>query len=98
MPALIHFLHRNTAYLLFFSGSYMALQLYRNARNSITKYIGIAFFSFLIFQIILGIITILNSAGNIPVLWGVLHQAGALFLISNMVLIFFILSIKNNKK
>ena len=98
MPALIHFLHRNTAYLLFFSGSYMALQLYRNARNSITKYVGIAFFCSLIFQIILGIITILNSTGNIPVLWGVLHQAGALFLISNMVLIFFILSIKNNKK
>lgn len=98
MPALIHFLHRNTAYLLFFSGSYMALQLYRNARNFITKYVGIAFFCSLIFQIILGIITILNSAGNIPVLWGVLHQAGALFIISNMVLIFFILSIKNNKK
>ena len=98
MPALIHFLHRNTAYLLFFSGSYMAIQLIRRERDSIIKYVGIAFICGLIFQILLGIITVLNSIGNIPVLWGVLHQAGALFLISIMVLIFFILSIKNNKK
>ena len=44
MPALIHFLHRNTAYLLFFSGSYMAIQLMRREGDSIIKYVGIAFF------------------------------------------------------
>ena len=33
-------------------------------------------------QVLLGILTLVNSIGTIPVGLGVLHQAGALFLLS----------------
>ena len=36
----------------------------------------------LITQVILGIITVIMCKGNIPVMWGVLHQAGALILLT----------------
>jgi cytochrome c oxidase assembly protein subunit 15 len=35
-------------------------------------------------QVLLGIITIINCVGSIPLLWGVLHQAGAIMLLAVM--------------
>ena len=46
-------------------------------------------------QITLGIITIINCTGSIPVNWGVLHQAGALLLLTAMLFINF-LTVKTN--
>ena len=37
---------------------------------------------FLLVQVVLGILTIVNSVGSIPVIYGVLHQAGALVLLA----------------
>jgi cytochrome c oxidase assembly protein subunit 15 len=36
----------------------------------------------LLVQVLLGILTIVNSVGKIPVIYGVLHQAGALLLLA----------------
>jgi cytochrome c oxidase assembly protein subunit 15 len=45
-------------------------------------------------QILLGIFTVINSKGSIPVAWGVMHQAGALGLITVTVFAIFVLRIK----
>jgi len=46
-------------------------------------------------QIMLGIITVINSLGIIPVGWGVLHQAGAMLLLSAVLYVNFHLYIKS---
>jgi cytochrome c oxidase assembly protein subunit 15 len=59
------------------------------------RYSSLVFGILILLQVILGIITVIMSQGKIPVLWGVLHQAGALCLVGVLVFIFFILRIKN---
>lgn len=81
-PAVVQLLHRSTAYVLFLLG--LAL-FYRFSFRS--KSIGLNkasrwFLAVLITQVILGIITVIMCKGTIPVLWGVLHQAGALILLT----------------
>lgn len=94
MPSLIHFLHRNTAYLLLALGGYLSYILYKKYKDITLKKVSIVLISVLFTQAILGIITVISSVGKIPVLWGVLHQAGALVLLSVLVFLFFILRIK----
>lgn len=94
MPSLIHFLHRNTAYLLLAIGLWLGYRLYFRYQNYILKRLSMFLVLVLFSQAILGIITVLSSIGKIPVLWGVLHQAGALVLLSVLVFLFFILRIK----
>lgn len=93
MPALIHFLHRTTAYALFILGLVFAFRLYKGAvyRND-TAAVRLSYLTavILISQVTLGIITVLMSVGKIPVLWGALHQGVAILLLSSLVYSFFI--------
>lgn len=80
MPLLVQIFHRSTAYIL----TIMILIFFWRARkvkvqpfNTATKLL----LGMLTIQLILGIVTIINSIGSIPVDWGVLHQAGAIFLL-----------------
>lgn len=47
-------------------------------------------------QVLLGILTLINSLGKIPVTLGVLHQMIALLLLTSMVIIHFQLSNKSS--
>lgn len=82
LVALIQTLHRGTAYLLtiivlwFF---FKAIKLITPQSFRIGLYLLI---TLLITQILLGILTVVNSVGMIPVGLGVLHQAGALLFLS----------------
>jgi cytochrome c oxidase assembly protein subunit 15 len=82
MPALIQLLHRSTAYLL------TALVLwffYKGINNTKSRLLKVGLYllvSMLIIQVLLGILTLINCIGVIPVGLGVLHQAGALLLLS----------------
>ncbi len=97
MPSLIHFLHRNTAYTLLCISIWITYRFYRKYNNVILRR-SVLFLLLVVFtQSILGIITVLSSVGTIPILWGVLHQAGALLLLCVMVFLFFILRIKKVK-
>jgi len=75
--SLIHFLHRNVAYIL------TVLMLYYTYKNKPWKLRSKLDSSFLWFgglvllQIVLGIITLVQSIGFVPVVWGVLHQGVA---------------------
>ncbi len=81
MPTLIQFLHRNTAYILsaivvWFS--WLALRRDRLPQNRITVWVLLAM---LFVQVLLGILTLINCVGKLPVTLGVLHQAGATLLL-----------------
>ena len=97
MPTLIHFLHRTTAYILFVVGILVSYRLYLSSRLGRDKSIRVIPYlvvSLLFMQVVFGIITVIKSAGSIPVLWGVLHQVGALLLLTSIVFSLFVQRIK----
>ena len=89
MPALIQILHRTLAYVLTIIVLwyiYKGVQL--RAGGSFRKaafWMGGAVFV----QVLLGILTVLNCLGTVPVSWGVFHQAGALILLSTVLCVNF---------
>ena len=83
MVALIQVLHRFVAYTLFFIGLYFFIKSIRSPRVSQAFRIGSwLWIIMLITQVLLGIFTVVSSVGIIPVGLGVLHQGGALLLLS----------------
>ena len=79
---LFHFLHRNIAYLLTIIVLAYFFMSRKHWNNTIFKQSSTVLITMLIIQILLGIITLINCVGVIPITFGVLHQAGALFLLS----------------
>ncbi len=82
MPTLIQFMHRTVAYILFIIGLYIIYKLYKDSEYLNQRKPIIVFGIVLITQVLLGIITVLMCKGEVPVLWGVLHQAGAISLLT----------------
>lgn len=82
MPALTQFLHRGTAYVLFISALYFVWRLYSQTKNTQIRRASILLVTVLVVQVLLGIITVVNCVGTVPVLWGVLHQAGGIWVLS----------------
>ena len=85
----IQFMHRMTAYTLIL----LVVIFFFKAKNITTDKLfktGLNFFPVLVLlQACIGIITVLNCVGKIPVMWGVFHQAGAMLLIAGTVFIIF---------
>lgn len=85
----IQFIHRFVAYLLVL----LIFIFYFKTRNITTDKIfktGLNLFPLLVLlQGIIGIITVTQCVGRIPVFWGVMHQAGAMLLIAGTVFIIF---------
>ena len=84
MPALIQFLHRNTAYLLTGLVCWFVYRGVKTSRNNGFRVGQYLLLCLLFTQVLLGILTLVNCIGTIPVGLGVLHQAGALLLLSAM--------------
>jgi cytochrome c oxidase assembly protein subunit 15 len=81
MPAFIQFAHRGTAYLLIIISLYLFFGLRKaGITNRYLRQIRMLI-TMLIMQAILGILTLVNCVGSIPVALGVMHQAGALILL-----------------
>ncbi len=96
MPALIQFLHRNTAYILTVLVLYLGGQLLREGKISLPIRNGVIFlWGVLGVQVTLGVVTLVNCVGHIPVILGVLHQAGAVFLLCAILYLTFHLNGKN---
>lgn len=89
MAAFIQVLHRITAYLLVISG----LWCFFSAKNTeITRLFNLGIHllvTMLVIQVLLGIFTVVNCIGTIPVGLGVLHQIGALFLLSIVLFLYY---------
>ena len=81
MPALVQFLHRNTAYLLSGLLVYFVWSLRKAWSGETLRMAGTVLWVVLAVQVTLGIFTLINCQGQIPVALGVLHQAGAVALL-----------------
>jgi cytochrome c oxidase assembly protein subunit 15 len=82
LPSLLHVLHRNSAYLL---AVLIGLWFYKSYKFRFEEGVrgGFKLLVIIVFiQMCLGIITVMTCVGSVPVLWGVLHQAGAVALLS----------------
>ncbi|HMO39793.1 MAG TPA: COX15/CtaA family protein [Saprospiraceae bacterium] len=83
MVALIQFVHRSVAYVLTIFGLYFFVKSIRTPHITSAFRMGLwLLITMLVIQVLLGILTAVNSVGVIPVGLGVLHQAGALLLLS----------------
>lgn len=87
-PALIQFFHRNIAYLILILGVVVYWKV-KKTRAKIVKVPSLFFLGILLIQVLLGILTLLNSKGQIPVFLGVLHQSGAILLLTAVLLLHF---------
>jgi heme a synthase len=87
--AFIQFMHRMTAYTLIILVSIFFFQSRNLATDKVFK-TGLKLFPFFVLlQATIGILTVLHCVGKIPLTWGVLHQAGAMFLIAETVFVIF---------
>lgn len=87
MAALIQFLHRNTAYILTIIVLWFAYRAFVAVRSGFFRSSIYLLVSMLIIQVLLGIFTLINAVGNVPVGLGVMHQAGALLLLTIVLLV-----------
>lgn len=86
-PAVIQFVHRLVAYIL--SGLVLVF-FFRNIKAAYNRPLRKAMYLLpilLLVQVVLGILTVLNSIGTIPVALGVLHQAGGILLLADLLAI-----------
>ena len=83
MPALIHVLHRNLGYIVYIYGIYLAIKIFKYPLRKIFYRNNIMMIILLHCQVILGISVLLYSKGSVPVFFGVMHQAIAIFILSS---------------
>jgi len=80
LPALIQFVHRTTAYVLLIFGVWYFYKLLKEESKLVKS--GIVLISVVLVQIVIGILTVINCKGNIPVGYGVMHQGMGIVLLS----------------
>lgn len=96
-PALIHLLHRTMGYIVFSIGIYWMVKAVKSTEQRNAQLSAWLFGFLLICQVLLGIITLLLSKGSIPVLFGVLHQAVAIFLFAVLLFNLYLRSVQSVK-
>jgi len=81
-PAFVQFSHRILAYVLFLLTGIMFIKLKNRIDLFSKKWLNLTLLLILI-QVILGVLTVLNVTGKIPLFWGVSHQLiGLLYFMS----------------
>lgn len=80
-PALIQILHRTTAYTLTISVLWFWWQLKKHNVSNTLRLANNLLLGWLFVQVLLGVLTVINCIGHIPVALGVIHQDGALVLL-----------------
>ncbi len=92
MVALIQVMHRTTAYALFFIVLAFVWQVFKKQIKGPFRSGTVLLISMLIIQMSLGILTLIYSRGVIPVGLGVMHQGGALLLLTCILYLTFLSS------
>lgn len=82
VKGLVQIIHRVTAYVLVGLIVWLFLLLRRQTDQRPLQIGGFLLIGMVLVQFGLGVLTIINSVGKIPVGYGVLHQAGALVLLA----------------
>jgi heme a synthase len=82
VKAIVQLLHRGAAWLLSGLIFFFYFKLKKQKTSNRLRLGGNLLIFMLIVQFLLGIFTVINSVGRIPLIWGVIHQAGALLLLA----------------
>lgn len=86
-PAIVQFVHRGVAYILTAVVLIFTIKAFKQQPVGPAK-VGFTILPVLLLvQVTLGIVTVINCIGTIPVSWGVLHQAGGVLLLANLVFV-----------
>ena len=85
-PSLVQFIHRNLANLIGIFYLYLIYKVYKNRIYELYKSINILGF-FILLQILLGILTIINGA---QIYYASMHQLSSIFLISSSIYFLFL--------
>ncbi len=85
-PSLVQFIHRNLAYTIGFSYLLIFYKIYKNKMYDLYRCINVLG-AFIILQIILGILTIINGA---QIFIASMHQVSSIFLVSTCIYFLFI--------
>ena len=80
-PSLVQFLHRNLAYLIIVFYIYILFKIYRNNLKKLYRPVHLIGL-FLVIQVILGILTLLNGA---QIYLASMHQISSIFLVSSCI-------------
>ena len=96
MPALVQLAHRSVAYMLTISVLWFFYKAVKFNPPPLLKVGLYLLISVLIIQMLLGVLTVINSIGAIPVGYGVFHQAGALLLLTVILFVDFQLGKSRN--
>lgn len=90
MVALVQVIHRILAYVLITKGLWIVYRF----RNAIVfarfRWMAGVFIILLVCQVLLGISTLLGSIGSVPILLGVLHQVGAILVLTYVILLYYL--------
>lgn len=81
IKAFVQILHRSTAYLLSAMIIYFFVQLNKVKISAELSFANKLLISMLVIQFVLGVLTIINCFGKVPLVYGAMHQAGALILL-----------------
>ncbi len=89
VKAVVQLIHRATAYLLSGLVIYFFIKLKKVPTSERLKKANYFLLAVLLLQFLLGVLTVVNSFGRIPIVYGALHQAGALLLLAVLLYINF---------
>jgi cytochrome c oxidase assembly protein subunit 15 len=87
-PAFIQFTHRMLAYLLLILTVYMFFKLKDNLQQNTKKWLYFSV-TLVLLQIVLGILTVLNVEGKIPLFLGTSHQLVGLLYFMSLLFLFY---------
>ncbi len=96
IKALVQLLHRAVAWLLVGLAVWWHVQLKRWAGPTLLVRRSRWFYGMLGVQFGLGVLTIVNCIGRVPVFWGVVHQGGALLTLAAVLLLAY--SLRSDKE
>jgi cytochrome c oxidase assembly protein subunit 15 len=81
VKGLVHIVHRVTAYILSAMIVWFFFKLRKENISDKLKLANAMLISMLAIQFLLGVLTIVNCFGSVPIAYGAMHQAGALVLL-----------------
>jgi len=84
--SLLQFAHRTTAYVIFFIFTLITILIFKNKNLTYLRRSSMMVLFFLIFQIFLGVLTVLSGA---EVLIASMHQIGSIILVSGTLILVF---------
>jgi len=84
--SLLQFVHRTTAYVIFFIFTLITILIFKNKNLTYLRRSSMKVLFFLIFQIFLGVLTVLSGA---EVLIASMHQIGSIILVSGTLILVF---------